>query len=417
MAIKLNPIFKELYTTKKRYILLTGGRASSKSFNVAAFLCLLTYEQKQRILFTRYTLTSAETSIIPEFRKKIDGLEVPHHFNINSHEITNLKTKSQIIFSGIKASSGIQTAKLKGTDPTCWVNDESEELTDESLFDDIDLSIRTQDTQNRIILVMNPSNTDHWIYKRWIQHTNRIEYHDGIPVEISTHPDVLHIHTTYLNNLKYLDKSFINTVNDTKLKFPKNYGYKIIGQWNGVAEGAIFNRNDLKTYKTSELLGFESSLAYIDVADAGTDDTVCFIGKNIGAKIYITDIYCSDENADVTIPNVSNILIQNKVSYVRTETNSMGGMYARNLQKLNPQIKVLGASSITNKHTRILMDMPFIMEYFIFKHESERSPMYEDAIRKLCMYTKDGKAKHDDVPDAASGLAMFIRSMLPKYYL
>lgn len=415
--IKLNPVFKELYTTKKRYILLTGGRASSKSFNVTAFLCLLSYEIKQRILFTRYTLTSAETSIIPEFRKKIEGLEVLHHFQVNNYEITNLKTKSQILFSGIKASSGIQTAKLKGVDATTWVNDESEEFTDESLFDDIDLSIRTQDSQNRIILVMNPSNADHWIYKRWIKDTNRIEYIDGMPVEISTHPDVLHIHTTYLDNLNYLDKSFLNTVNETKLKFPKNYGFKIIGQWNGVAEGAIFNRNELKTYKSSELLKFESNLAYIDVADAGNDYTVCIVGQNIGAKIYITDIYSSDNNADVTLPSVASMINLNKCSYVRTESNSMGGMYARNLQKVTPQTKILPANSTANKHTRILMDMPFIMEYFIFKHESERTPMYEDAIRQLCMYTKDGKAKHDDVADASSGLAMFIRAMLPKYYL
>lgn len=415
--INLNPVFKELFTTKKRYILLTGGRASSKSFNVSAFLCLLSYEAKQRILFTRYTLTSAETSIIPEFRKKIDGLEVPHHFNINNHEITNLQTKSQIIFSGIKASSGIQTAKLKGVDATCWVNDECEEFTDEGLFDDIDLSIRTQDTQNRIILVMNPSNTDHWIYKRWIKDTNRVEYIDGIPIEISTHQDVLHIHTTYLDNLQYLDKSFLNTVNETKLKFPKNYGYKIIGQWNGVAEGAIFNRNELKTYKTSELLNYESNVGYIDVADDGTDYTVCIIGKNIGAKIYVTDIYCSDNNADVTLPNIASLLKTEKCSYVRCEANSLGAMYARNLQREVPQTKVLQATSTSNKHTRILMDMPFIMEYFIFKHESERTPMYEDAIRQLCMYTKDGKSKHDDVADAASGLAMFIRAMLPKYYL
>jgi PBSX family phage terminase large subunit len=417
MAIELNPVFKELFTTKKRYILLTGGRASSKSFNVTAFLCLLSYEQKQRILFTRYTLTSAETSIIPEFRKKIEGLEVPHHFQVNNYEITNKLTKSQIIFSGIKASSGIQTAKLKGVDATCWVNDECEEFTDEGLFDDIDLSIRTQDTQNRIILVMNPSNTDHWIYKRWIKDTNRIYYIDGIPVEVSTHPDVLHIHTTYLDNLQYLDKSFLNTVNETKLKYPKNYGYKIIGQWNGVAEGAIFNRNELKTYKSSELLKFESNMAYIDVADAGTDYTVFIVGQNIGAKIYVTDIYCSDNNADITLPSIAALINTNKLSYVRCESNSMGGMFSRNLQKVTPQTKILPAASTSNKHTRILMDMPFIMEYFVFKHESERSPMYEEAIRQLCMYTKDGKAKHDDVADAASGLAMFIRAMLPKYYL
>lgn len=412
--ISLNPVFKELFTTKKRYILLTGGRASSKSFNVTAFLCLLSYEQKQRILFTRYTLTSAETSIIPEFRKKIEGLEVPHHFQVNSYEITNKLTKSQIIFSGIKASSGIQTAKLKGVDATCWVNDECEEFTDEGLFDDIDLSIRTQDTQNRIILVMNPSNTDHWIYKRWIRDTNKVEYIDGIPIEISTHPDVLHIHTTYLDNLKYLDKSFLNTVNETKLKYPKNYGFKIIGQWNGVAEGALINKNEIKRYKEGTY-NYESSIAYIDVADEGTDYTCMFVAKTIGSTIHIVDCVFSDGNTDITLPLIADCLQRNKVKYCRTESNSLGAMYNRTLQRMAPDTECFPASSTTHKHTRIIMDACFINEHFYFKENS--NPMYEAAINQMCSYTKDGKAKHDDAIDAATGLAIFIRGILSHLFV
>jgi PBSX family phage terminase large subunit len=414
MAIQLNPVFKELYTTKKRYILLTGGRASSKSFNVAAFLCLLTYEQKQRILFTRYTLTSAETSIIPEFRKKVEGLEVAHHFQLNSYEITNKLTNSQIVFSGIKASSGIQTAKLKGVDATCWVNDECEEFTDESLFDDIDLSIRTLDTQNRIILVMNPSNTDHWIYKRWIRDNNKIEYIDGYPIEISTHHDVLHIHTTYLDNLKYLDKSFLNTVNETKLKFPKNYGFKIIGQWNGVSEGALLSKKDLKRYKDGNY-NYDSSLAYIDVADEGTDYTCMFVAKTIGTTIHIVDIIFSDGNTDITLPLIAESLKRNNVKYCRTEANSLGAMYNRNLQKLVPNTNCLPATSTTHKHTRIIMDACFIQEHFYFKENT--TPMYEAAINQMCSYTKDGKAKHDDAIDSATGLAIFIRGILKHLFV
>ena len=414
MAIELNPVFKELFTTKKRYILLTGGRGSSKTFNVSTFLCLLSYEIKQRILFTRYTLTSAETSIIPEFRKKIDGLEVNSNFNVNSHEITNLLTKSQIVFSGIKASSGVQTAKLKGVDATTWVNDECEEFTDESLFDDIDLSIRTLDAQNRIILVMNPSNTDHWIYKRWIKDTNKIVYIDNIPVEISTHPDVLHIHTTYLDNLNHLAESFLNTIKETKVKFPKNYGYKIIGQWNGVAEGALLSRNDLKRYKDSTY-SYESSIAYIDVADEGTDYTCMFVARTIGTTIHIVDIIFSDGNTDITLPLIAASLKKHNVKYCRTEANSLGAMYNRTLQKLVPQTTCLPATSTSHKHTRIIMDACFIQEHFYFKDTS--NPMYEAAINQMCGYTKDGKAKHDDAIDSATGLAIFLRGILPKLFV
>ena len=65
----------------------------------------------------------------------------------------------------------------------------------------------------------------------------------------------------------------------------------------------------------------------------------------------------------------------------------------------------------------ILMDSPAINNYFMFKEQSERNAMYEAALDQLSIYTKDGKAKHDDSADAASGLVRFVQSMLPDYYL
>ena len=72
-----------MYTTQKRYILLTGGRGGMKSFEVSTFLALLTYELGQRIFFTRYTMTSAHKSIIPEFKDKLERLEIEQCFKIN----------------------------------------------------------------------------------------------------------------------------------------------------------------------------------------------------------------------------------------------------------------------------------------------------------------------------------------------
>jgi predicted phage terminase large subunit-like protein len=163
-------------------------------------------------------------------------------------------------------------------------------------------------------------------------------------------------------------------------------------------------------------LEFESSFAYIDIADEGTDYLCCVIGKNIGTDVYITDIVFSDSNTDITLPLCAKVLRENKVSYCRVESNSMGAMFGRNLQKLLDDTQILAASSTTHKHTRILNDSVSICEYFRFKHEDERDPMYHNAIGQLRLYTKDGKAKHDDMPDACSGLMNFIRSMLSHLY-
>ena len=112
-----------------RYYIVSGGRGSGKSFSVNALLVMLTYEQGHTILFTRYTLTSAYISIIPEFIDKLEQFGSIADFHITKDEILNKKTGSKIIFRGIKTSSGDQTANLKSLQGiTTWVVDEAEEL-------------------------------------------------------------------------------------------------------------------------------------------------------------------------------------------------------------------------------------------------------------------------------------------------
>ena len=146
-----------------RYFIVSGGRGSGKSFSVNALLVMLTYEKGHTILFTRYTLTSAYISIIPEFLNKLELFGFTQDFHITKDEILNKKTGSKIIFRGIKTSSGDQTANLKSLQGiTTWVVDEAEELTDEQKFDTIDLSVRKQGLQNRVILILNPTTKEHF---------------------------------------------------------------------------------------------------------------------------------------------------------------------------------------------------------------------------------------------------------------
>ena len=170
--MELNEKYKPLFVNppKTRYFLLTGGRGSAKSFHVSTKLLNLTYETGHVILFTRWTLTSAQISIIPEFIEKIEMLNLYDDFKITSDEVINIRTGSKILFKGIKTSQGTATANLKSiSGVTTWVLDESEELVDEDIFDKIDLSIRSTSRPNRVILVMNPSYKTHFIYKRWVK--------------------------------------------------------------------------------------------------------------------------------------------------------------------------------------------------------------------------------------------------------
>ncbi len=233
--ISLQKKYEVFRDSKSRYFIITGGRASGKSFNVSVLLLLLTFETDHVILFTRYTLTSASISIIPEFLEKLELLGFEDQFYITKDEIVNKNTGSRIIFKGIKTSSGDQTASLKSIQGvTTWVLEEAEELVDEKKFDTIDFSIRSNKRENRIVLILNPTTKEHFIYKRFFEDKG---VQEGSNV---TKQDTTYIHSTYQDNIKHLNQSFIDQVEVMKERRPEKYKHQIMGGWLEKAEGVIF---------------------------------------------------------------------------------------------------------------------------------------------------------------------------------
>jgi phage terminase large subunit len=237
-----------LLGSKSRYFVITGGRGSGKSFEVGRFITLLSFEQGHKILFTRQTMTSAHLSIIPEFKEKIELLKLEDLFSISKSEIKNKNSNSEIFFKGLKTSSGDQTANLKSLQGvTTWVLDEAEELVDESTFDKINLSIRSNDKQNRIILILNPATKEHWIYRKFFEQEGIKEGFNG------TKGNTTYIHTTYEDNIKNLGVSFLQEVEKIKLHNPDKYNHVILGGWLEKADGVVFTNWEFGTFNPNYL--------------------------------------------------------------------------------------------------------------------------------------------------------------------
>ena len=222
------------FWNETRYTILTGGRGSGKSFFTGVFLLGLTHESGHTILFTRYTLRSASVSIIPEFKEKIELLGLQHKYKITRDEIVNRENGSKILFRGIKTSSGDQTANLKSLQGvTTWVMEEAEEIDEES-FDKIDLSVRQKSRQNRVILLLNPSTKEHFIYKRFYQDK-------GVaPGSNKSKGDTTYIHTTFQDNIENLSDSYIDQIEQMRIRRPERYKAVIEGSWIEKSEGVIF---------------------------------------------------------------------------------------------------------------------------------------------------------------------------------
>lgn len=229
--IKLLPIYKPLFRSdlsKKgiRYIIVTGGRASAKSFHTMTSIANKLTLPNQVALISRYTMVSANISVIPEFVSKIEMFGREKEFHTTKTDVYHKKTKSRAMFRGIKTSSGIQTAKLKSIEGlNLFVVDEAEEFLDFNEFDKIDNSIRTKDADNLVMVVMNPSYKDHWCYQKFIKEKRE---------------DTIHIHSTYLDNIQNLDSSFLSKAQREQEKDPKRFNHIYLGEWLDFSEDLIF---------------------------------------------------------------------------------------------------------------------------------------------------------------------------------
>jgi phage terminase large subunit len=193
-------------------------------------------------------MTSAHLSIIPEFKEKIELLKLEDLFSISKSEIKNKNSNSEIFFKGLKTSSGDQTANLKSLQGvTTWVLDEAEELVDEATFDKINLSIRSNDKQNRIILILNPATKEHWIYRKFFEQEGIKEGFNG------TKGNTTYIHTTYEDNIKNLGVSFLQEVEKIKIHNPDKYQHVILGGWLEKAEGVVFTNWEFGAFNPNYL--------------------------------------------------------------------------------------------------------------------------------------------------------------------
>lgn len=246
--IVVNEKFQPLYESDARYFIVTGGRGSGKSYGATLIETTNTFKSGYNCLYTRYTMTAAELSIIPEFKEKISLINCDRYFDIQKKDIINTITNSRVLFRGIKTSSGNQTANLKSLQGiSTWVLDEAEEMVSEEDFDTIDLSIRSNLQQNRIVLIMNPATKEHWVYKRFFE---SMGVQEGFNGKVG---NVQYIHTTYLDNIENLPQSFIDSVEQIRKTNPSKYKHKILGGWLDRAEGVVFDNWEYGEFNPNKL--------------------------------------------------------------------------------------------------------------------------------------------------------------------
>lgn len=355
-----DPAYKHIDT-----ICVSGGRNSFKSYTISGILAVALAEFDWKILFTRYTMASAEDSVIAEVNEKIRLFGYDRIVKSIARRI--IKTDSevsddeddldnsiipQIVFKGIKTSSGNQTANLKSLKGfNCFVLDEAEEHPNYKDFRTIQRSIRRKDLQNLSILVFNPPTKQHWIFKELYEKKG---LNDGANCIID---NVCYIHMTYLDMVRFVADNVLADYERAKQTDPDDYKYNILGGFREKAEGVIFKR-----WRYGE---FNNELPYCYGSDYGfypdPDVLVKVAIDKRNKKLYVKEEFTFNEMPPTDLVAKTKAIVGNKKVHAESAE-----------KRINDMMKNAGINNIpTKKYPNSVIDgVKIMLDYEIIVDQS-----------------------------------------------
>ena len=282
------PHFWNTFNSKKPHQIYAGGRASTKTSQLAIKIdeFNLEYTECNAIIIKRYQNT-IRNSVFKEIKRALKRLglqeDVDYKATVSPFQIHIFETGNNIYFAG-----GDDYEKVKG-----FIDEDApiklvwfEELTEFDEPDQIDQIVATFSRGNDdwfcVLYSYNPpKNRFHWV-NVW---ADKMKLRD----------DVLYSHTDYRTVPKeWLGKKFIEEAERLKKYDEKRYRWIYLGEVIGI-EGLIYNPDLFKIKDQNYIKENKLKCIYIDLAiDAGysTSATTCLaIGYMSDGEWYLLDTY------------------------------------------------------------------------------------------------------------------------------
>ena len=128
MNLQLNPNLKHVWTTKADLKIIKGGRASSKTHDIAGWSIFLAQKYKVKFLCIRQFQNKIQESVYAVLKLKIETAGLEDQFTFTKSTIRHKVTGSEFYFYGINRN----ITEIKGFEGAdiCWI-EEGEGLTEE----------------------------------------------------------------------------------------------------------------------------------------------------------------------------------------------------------------------------------------------------------------------------------------------
>jgi predicted phage terminase large subunit-like protein len=148
------------------------------------------------------------------------------------------------------------------------------------------------------------------------------------------------------------------------------------------------------------------NVGYTDTADEGKDYLCSLQARKKGIYLYVTNVQYTQEAQEKTEGELVRQIEEAETRDHKVESNNGGRGFARNIQRILEERGIPCSISwfhqSKNKQSRILTNAPTVQSTVLFPEDwATRWPAFYNS---LMTYQKEGKNKHDDGPDALTGL-------------
>lgn len=226
---------------------------------------------------------------------------------------------------------------------------------------------------------------------------------------LSNYDDVVHINYKAINDdgtpldegtLSLEDFEF-KTKNMAKEIVYANYQQEPID-----IKGRLYS--EFKTYVDLPKEKIVKIAAYCDTADTGDDFLCNIIYADCKDSAYILDVIYTKEAMEITEPMVAEAYKKFDVNVADIESNNGGRAFARNIERItrdkgNYKTVVKWFHQSGNKIARILSNSAWVNANIYMPIDWKNK--WGEFAKDIISYQKEGKNKHDDGPDALTGVA------------
>lgn len=299
MEQEVNKVYKPLFTTKKRYAILMGGRGAGRS-TVASQLAnsRLVAPEYFRCAIMRYVLGDIRNSIFREITDRATENGVINSLDVTDNTMTIVHGANSINAVGFKKSSGDQKAKLKSlANYNCVIIEEADEINEED-FIQLDDSLRTVKGDILIVLLLNPPSKDHWIIKKWFNliPSGAVDFY--IPELKDDVDDVEFIYTSFEDNIINISEDTVARYKGYERTNTPHYYNMIMGLVPETVRGKIFNN-----WQEIDAVPHEARLERYGIDFGYTNDPTSIVAVYKYNGGYILDEICYTtgmSNADIS---------------------------------------------------------------------------------------------------------------------